>query len=85
MPASRPVPAAGYLDGLAALAGRGFASSEEALAAILRLVVGQLGLRSSYLTRLSPEEQRSEVLVAYNAPGGCDIRAGAGVRTQCLR
>ena len=77
MPAPPPAPAAGYLDGLAVLAGRGFASSEEALAAILRLAVEQLGLRSSYLTQITPAEGRAEVLAAYNAPGGCDIRAGA--------
>ncbi len=76
----QPPPAAetaAYLDGLSVLAGRSFPSTAELLGAVLKLVVEQLGLRTSYLARIICGEGRSEVLAAYNAPGGCDVREGA--------
>ncbi len=65
-----------YLNSLSELAGRSFPSTAEALEAILRLVVEQLGLRTSYLMQITCEEGRSEVLAVYNTPGGCDIARG---------
>lgn len=60
---------------LSALAAHSFASAEQAAVAVVRLVSNQLGMRTSYLTRLLPQEQL-EILAAYNAPGGCAITAG---------
>ena len=67
----------GYLGGLSELAGTSFGSSREATNAVLRLLADQLGMRSGFLTRITPQDNRNEVLAAYNAPGGCDIPAGA--------
>lgn len=66
----------GYLAGLSELAGRGFASTGEAMAAILRLLVEQLGMRSSFISRVNRAEGRWEVLGAYNLSGGCGIPQG---------
>ncbi len=67
----------GYLGCLSALAGSSFASSREATDAVLRLLSDQLGMRSGFLTRITPQQNGNEVLAAYNAPGGCDVPAGA--------
>ena len=69
-------PGAG-LGGLAALAARGFGSTAEATQALLGTIVAQLGLRTSFLTRISVEEGRNVVVAAHNGPGGCDIPVGA--------
>ncbi len=66
-----------YLGGLSELAGRSFASTEEATEAVLRLLSEQLGMRTSFLTRIAPEEDRNEVLAVHNEPDGCAIPAGA--------
>ena len=66
-----------YLGGLSELAGRSFGSAEEAREAVLRLLSEQLGMRSAFLTRITPEENRNEVVASHNAPGGCGISAGA--------
>lgn len=68
---------AAVLDGLSELAGQAFASTAEATMAVLRLVAEQLGVRSSFLSRIRREEGRFEVLTAHNAPGGCDMATGA--------
>lgn len=62
-----------YLGGLSELAGRGFASTGEATGAVLRLLSEQLGMRSSFLARITRAEDRFE---AHNAPGGCAIEPG---------
>lgn len=66
----------GYLSGLSELAGNSFHSTHEAIDATLRLLVEQLGMRSSFLTRIERIEGRHEVVAAYNEPGGCDIVEG---------
>lgn len=66
-----------YLAGLSNLAGRSFGSEEEAREALLRLLSEQLGMRSAFLTRITPEENRNEVVASHNAPGGCGIPTGA--------
>ncbi|MDP9480550.1 MAG: hypothetical protein M3R38_33635 [Actinomycetota bacterium] len=66
-----------YLGGLSELAGRSFDSAEEAREAILRLLSEQLGMRSAFLTRITPEENRNEVVAAHSAPDGCGIPVGA--------
>ncbi len=66
---------AAYLSGLWALSGRGFASMNDASQAIVRLASNQLGMRSAFLAQFEGEEKR--VLASHNAPGGCDIAAGA--------
>ena len=65
-----------YLDGLSALAARSFPTTRAAIDAALRLLVDQLGMRSSFLTRIAREERRHEVLAAHNEPGGCDVAVG---------
>lgn len=72
-----PTNTSAYLSGLSELAGRSFASAQEAVEAILRLVVDQLGLRSSFLTHISHEEGRNEVLAAHNLTGGSNVQEGA--------
>lgn len=62
-----------YLSSLSEWAGRSFASTTEALEAVLKLIVDQLGLRSSFITRISRDKCQNAVLIAYNAPGGSDI------------
>jgi hypothetical protein len=57
----------------------GFASTEETIAAVLRLVARWIGTRSSFLNRIDREHGRAEVLAAYNAPGGCGVEPGAGL------
>ena len=66
-----------YLGALSELAGRSFNSTEEATRALLRLVSEQLGMRSAFLTRITPAEDCNEVVVSHNAPDGCAIPAGA--------
>ena len=67
----------GYLGGLSELAGRSFTSVEDSTGAILRLLSDQLVMRSAFLTRITPADDRNEVIAAYNAPDGCNIPAGA--------
>ncbi len=63
-----------YLSGLWALSARGFASTDEASQAVVRLASEQLGMRSAFLAHFDGEEKL--VLASHNAPGGCDIAAG---------
>lgn len=72
-----PTDESAYLGGLSELAGRSFGSSKEATEALLWLIVEQTGMRSAFLTRITPEENRNEILASYNAPDGCGIPAGA--------
>ena len=65
-----------YLGGLSELAGRSFDSTDEAIRALLRLVSEQLGMRSTFLTHITPAEDRNEVVASHNAPDGCDIPTG---------
>ena len=65
-----------YLDGLSRLAARSFSSTRGAMEATIQLLVEQLDMRSSFLTRISRDECRHEVLAAHNLPGGCDVVAG---------
>ena len=66
-----------YLGGLSELAGRSFDSAEEAREALLRLISGQLGMRSAFLTHITPEENHNEVVASHNAPDGCGIPVAA--------
>ena len=66
-----------YLGGLSELAGRSFNSVEEEREALLQLLTEQLGMRSAFLTRITPEENRNEVVASHNAPDGCGIPVGA--------
>lgn len=66
-----------YLGGLSELAGRSFDSVEEEREALLQLLSEQLGMRSAFLTRITPEENLNEVVASHNAPDGCGIPVGA--------
>ncbi|GIW05038.1 MAG: hypothetical protein KatS3mg059_1658 [Thermomicrobiales bacterium] len=60
-----------YLHSLSRLAGRSFASTEEAIRATLRLITQNLGMRTSLLTHVVPEEGHAEVIAVESEPGGC--------------
>ena len=66
-----------YLQSLSTLAGRGYTSTDEVIRAMLTAIVGQLGLRTSYLTEINPAENLLHVRAAHNEPGGCDVAADA--------
>ena len=66
-----------YLGGLSELAGRSFDTVEEAREALLQLLSEQLDMRSAFLTHITPEENRNEVVASHNAPDGCGILVGA--------
>jgi hypothetical protein len=65
------------LDSLSELAARHFASTAEAIEAVLRAISEQIGARSSFLTRITRSIEHSEVLAAFNAPDGCGVLAGS--------
>jgi hypothetical protein len=67
------------LASLSELAGRSFASKQEAVEAILRLIVDQLGLRSSLLTRTDREACQLEVVMAHDRVGGSEVPPGTVV------
>ena len=68
-----PVPLAttesGHLRALVALAARISAAPQETIAAILRVAAEQVGMESSFLTHLLPEQNQAEVVAAYHATG----------------
>ncbi len=66
-----------YLGRLSELAGRSFDSVEESTQALLKVISEQLGMRSAFLTHITPESNRNEVVASHNAPDGCGIPAGA--------
>lgn len=65
------------LDTLAALAARSFGSTAEATQTLLETIARQLGLRTAFLTEITPETGRNRILAAYDAPGGSGVLAGA--------
>jgi PAS domain S-box-containing protein len=71
-----------HLDKQCAPEGSGFGSIQEVMEAVLRSLAEQLGMRSTWVARASPEENRLEVLVAHNEPGGCDVAVGAALPLQ---
>lgn len=64
-----------YLDSLSALSAKSFPSTDALIEAILTLITEQLGLRTSFLTRITPGENRNHVVAAYNQPDGCEMVA----------
>jgi hypothetical protein len=64
-----------YLDSLSALSATSFPSTNALIDAILRLITEQIGLRTSFLTHITPGENRNHVVAAYNQPDGCDLAA----------
>jgi len=65
-----------YLGELSVLAAKSFASTSEAIDAILILVSHQLGMRSSFLAHVDRDHERVEVVDAHNAPVGRAIERG---------
>ncbi len=59
------------------VSGRSFDSSGDMIEGVLRLLAQQLGMRSCLLARTMREEDRHEVLAAYNLPGGCNVLTGS--------
>jgi hypothetical protein len=68
---------ANYLDGLSTLSIRSFHSTEEAFQAVLELITSYLGLRTSFLTEITYEQDLNHIIAVYNEPGGCNVPAGA--------
>lgn len=65
-----------YLDSLSAFAANSFESTDALIDAVLALISNQLGLRTSFLTHITPGENRNHVIAAYNQADGCDLVAG---------
>jgi hypothetical protein len=66
-----------YLDSLSILAAKSFPSTDTLIEAILALITEQSGLRTSFLTHITPQENRNRIVAVYNQPNGCDLVAGA--------
>jgi|GEM_PF-6839337 len=71
-----PAALSAYLDSLSALSARSFPTTDALVDAVLALITTQLGLRTSFLTRITPTENRNHVLAVHNRPGGCDLASG---------
>lgn len=72
---SEPAASAPYLGPLSALAARSFVSTDALIEAILALVSDQLKLRTSFLTHITPSENRNHIIASFNRPDGCAITA----------
>lgn len=66
-----------YLGSLSALSAKSFPSTDAFVEAILALVSDQLGLRTSFLTHITPEENRNYIVAVHNDPDGCGLVAGS--------
>lgn len=73
---AEPEPDDYYLASLSSLSLRSFPSSDAAIEAILHVIVEHLGIRTSFLTRITKQQDQNTVLAAYNLPGGCDLPPG---------
>jgi PAS domain S-box-containing protein len=65
-----------FLGSLSAVAGRSFATTEETLDAMLRVIGRQLGMRTSYLAWIDRGAGRSEIVAVYAESGGCAVGCG---------
>ena len=66
----------GHLAALSDLTAHRYASTADAVAAVLAFLAERLRMRTSYLTRIDRETQRMEVLAAHNpARSGMDVGA----------
>ncbi|GAC1362135.1 MAG: hypothetical protein NVSMB42_21750 [Herpetosiphon sp.] len=54
-------------------------STDATIATVLKLIVDQLGLRTSFVAMIEDLDDRLHVMAAYNAAGGCDVQAPAVV------
>ena len=77
--ASGPPP---YLTSLSTISAKSFASTAALTDAILTLITEQLGLRTSFLTHITPDEQRNHVVAAHNAASGSEVVAGSDLVLQ---
>lgn len=65
-----------YIDALSRLTAESFATLDDATTTIVNFVAEQVGTRSSFLSRIDAEAGTLELLVAYNAAGGCALNQG---------
>jgi hypothetical protein len=65
------------LNHLSALAGRSYASTVEAVDAILKLLADQLGMRTTYLSRVDRDGGQVRIQFAHNLAGGCGVPPGS--------
>src|SRR5919202_1220840 len=61
---------------VSAFAAQTFTSPREAMETVVRLLAEQLSVHSTFVSHISAETRKFEVVAAFNAPGGCDIREG---------
>ncbi len=71
--------AARELGALSEFAARSYATSEDAIDAVLTLLSEQFGMRTSFLARISQDDSQFTLLATHNEPGGCQLVAGESV------
>jgi hypothetical protein len=64
-----------YLGPLSALSAISFPSTDALIQAILALITDQVGLRTSFLTQISPSENRNHIIAVHQQPNGCELVA----------
>lgn len=69
----RPPDTSAFLNSISELAAGRYCSTREMVEAVLELLTDQIGMRSSFLTRITSDRNRLEVLAAHNEPGGSDV------------
>ncbi|MBP8250797.1 MAG: GAF domain-containing sensor histidine kinase [Herpetosiphon sp.] len=75
-----------YLESLSLFAAHSFRSTDELIETVLTLISHQLGLRTSFLTHIFPDQNVNHILASYNQPDGCDVPADVDlplVNTYC--
>jgi hypothetical protein len=76
MSAEAGAESAAMLNEVAAVAGRTFASPEQAMTAVFEAMRRLLGMRSLFLSRIDVERQTFRIVAAANDVGGCGIAVG---------
>ena len=71
-----------YMDSVSMLASTRYRSTQELIDAILELLVEQLDVRTSFLTRITGDDGCYEVLAAHNLPGGVGVPPNASLELR---
>ena len=66
-----------YLGSLSAFSAKSFTSTAALVEAVLVLVTDQLGLRTSFLTEITPAQNRNLIVAVHRQPDGCEIIPGS--------
>ncbi|GAC1645805.1 MAG: hypothetical protein NVS4B12_12190 [Ktedonobacteraceae bacterium] len=62
-----------YLQSLSSLAVQAYDTTRDEIEDILRFIVKQLGMESSYYTHISDEPDKLQIVAAYNIKNGCQV------------